>query len=108
MRQLSVVAFGHRYRLELLLALARAGDNQGICLSLLGDRCGVKPGVYYPPVKSLAAAGMVRSTGRLRPGRRVLYARTEVPVWTGLQRMVEDLPVDIDLGDAAMDWPVAA
>jgi hypothetical protein len=51
---------------------------------------------------------MVRCTGRVRGGRRVLYARTAVPMWTGLRRMVEDLAMDVDLGTAALDWPVAA
>jgi hypothetical protein len=70
----------------------------------------VGPGasVYYPPVRALEAQGMVRCTGRVRGGRRVLYARTAVPMWTGLRRMVEDLAMDVDLGTAALDWPVAA
>lgn len=107
MRGLSAVAFGHRHRLELLAALALARDGQGICLTVLGDCCGVKPGVYYPPLKALTAAGMVMSTGRVRSERRVLYARTTKLGWTGLQRMLEDLPMDVDLAAAAMDWPVA-
>lgn len=108
MRQFSAVAFGHRYRLELLRALALAGGDQGICLTLLGDCCEVRPSVYYPPVKAMAAAGLVQTTGRVRPDRRVLYARTETPVWTGLQHMMEDLPVDVDLGSAALAWSAMA
>jgi len=102
LRRFSAVAFGHQYRLELLAALAVAGGDQGVCLTMLGDCCGARPSVYYPPVKALAAAGMVVSKRLAWPDRRVLYARTSLPVWTGLQRMMEDLPVDVDLGDAAL------
>lgn len=71
----SAVAFGNQYRLELLAALALADADQGICLTLLGDCCEVRPSVYYPPVKAMAAAGLVQTTGRVRSDRRVLYAR---------------------------------
>ena len=46
--------------------------------------------------------------GRVRAGRRVLYARTATPVWTGLRRMMEDLPMDVDLSSAVLDWPVTS
>lgn len=112
LRRVSVAAFGHRYRLELLSALAMASEGQGVCLSLLGQYCHVTASVYYPPVKAMAGTGMIMSSGRIRPGRQVLYARTATPVWTGLRRMVEDLPVDVDLAsalaNAALDWPEAA
>jgi hypothetical protein len=108
LRRVSAVAFGHRYRLELLAALAVAAGGQGICLTLLGDCCGVQPSVYYPPVKAMEAAGLVLRADRPRADRRILYARTATPVWTWLRRMVEDLPVDVDLGSAALAWPAAA
>lgn len=108
LRRLSVAAFGHRYRLELLSALAMAGEGQGVCLSLLGRSCRVTASVYYPPVKAMTEAGMIVSSGRVRPSRHVLYARTAIPVWTGLRRMVEDLPVDVDLASSALDWPEAS
>jgi hypothetical protein len=108
LRRFSAVAFGNQYRLELLAALALADADQGICLTLLGDCCEVRPSVYYPPVKAMAVAGLVQTTGRVRSDRRVLYARNPGPAWAGLRRMVEDLPVDVDLGDAALDWPAAA
>src|SRR6266568_9504856 len=97
LRSFSVAVFGHRYRLELLSALALAATGQGICLSLLADCCGVTPSVYYPPVQRLAESGMVMTSGPDRSGRRVLYARTGVALWTGLRMMVEDLAVDVDL-----------
>jgi hypothetical protein len=102
LRRFSAAAFGHQHRLELLAALAVAGDDQGVCLTMLGDCCGARPSVYYPPVKSLATAGMVVSTRLPWPERRVLYARSSLAVWAGLQRMMEDLPVEVDLGEAAL------
>ena len=108
LRKLSAVAFGHRYRLELLGALAMAPANQGISLSLLASCCGVSASVYYPPVQKMTGSGMVTTSGTYRTERRVLYARTDAPVWTGLRVMVEDLAVDVDLTNAALTWPVAA
>lgn len=107
-RRFSAAAFGHRYRLELIAALGLAAGGRGVCLTLLGDCCGTSASVYYPPVKALQALGMVRSTGRVKGGRRVLYARTALPAWTGLRQMVEDLAMDVDLGIAALDWPAAS
>jgi len=106
-RRFSVAAFGHRYRLELIAALGLAGRDQGVCLTLLGDCCGARASVYYPPVRAMAAEGMVLRTGRVRGGRQVLYARTAIPLWTGLQRMVEDLAMDVDLETAALTWPTS-
>jgi hypothetical protein len=107
LRRFSAAAFGHKYRLELLSALAMATRDQGICLSLLADCCGVAPSVYYPPVQKLAGSGMVVTSGPDRHERRVLYARTGLVIWTGLQKMVEDLAVDVDLASAAKTWPMA-
>jgi hypothetical protein len=92
---------------ELIAALGLADRGKGVCLTLLGDCCGVRASVYYPPVRALEALGMVRCAGRMRGSRRVLYARTGLPVWTGLRQMVQDLAMDVDLGSAALDWPAA-
>ncbi len=108
LRKFSAAAFGHRYRLELLAALAIAAAGQGVSLSLLADRCGVAPSVYYPPVQRMTGSGMVVTSGPDRTERRVLYARTGAPVWTGLRMMVEDLAVDVDLAGAVLSWPAAA
>jgi hypothetical protein len=89
--------FGHRYRLELLAALARVGNDEAICLTPLAQGCNVLSSVYYPALKLLVAAGLVRRMARTRDDPRVLYARTQGPVWTGLRRIVEDLEVEIDL-----------
>ncbi len=108
LRTLSGAAFGHRYRLELLAALAIIRAGQGISLSLLADCCGVTASVYYPPVRRMTGSGMVVTSSPDRTKRRVLYARSGVPVWTGLRAMVEDLAVDVDLASVALSWPAAA
>jgi hypothetical protein len=107
-RRLSAAVFGHRYRLELIAALCRAGVHQGVCLTLLGDCFEVQASVYYPPVRAMEAVGRVRTTGRGRPDRRVLYARTTGPVWTGLQQMVEDFAMVVDFRNSALDWPASS
>lgn len=101
LRALSSAVFGHRYRLELLAALARAGNDEAICLTPLARRCDVLSSVYYPSLKTLVTAGLVRRMARTRDDPRVLYARTQAPVWTGLRRVMEDLEVEIDLRDVA-------
>jgi len=101
LRDLSSAMFGHRYRLELLAALAQVGSDEAICLTPLAQRCNVLPGVYYPALKVLVAAGLVCRMARTRNDPRVLYARTQGPVWTGLRRIVEDLEVEIDLRGVA-------
>lgn len=108
-RALSLVAFGHKYRLELLAALGLADRGKGVCLTLLAGCCDAPTSAYYPPVRALERHGMVRRTGRIpEKGRRVLYARTEVPEWTGLLSIAENLGMDVDLGTAALDWPAAS
>jgi hypothetical protein len=106
LRTFSAAAFGHRYRLELLAALAMAAADKGVSLSLLAARCGVTASVYYPPVQKMTGSGMVLSSDPDRTERRILYARTGVPVWTGLRRLAEDLAVDVDLASVALSWPV--
>jgi len=108
LRVFSGAAFGHRYRLELMAALAMAAPGEGISLSLLADCCGVTASVYYPPVQRMTGLGMVVTSSPDRTARRVLYARTGTPVWTGLRRMVEDLAVDVDLASVALSWPAAS
>jgi hypothetical protein len=70
-----------------------------------------------PSVSPFAASEDDRArNGRdLRPDpteRRMQHARTDVPVWTGLRIMVEDLAVDVDvdvdLADAALNLSAAS
>jgi hypothetical protein len=108
LRMFSAAVFGHRYRLELLSALATVASGQGVSLSLLADCCGVTASVYYPPVRRMSESGMVVTSGLDRTERRVLYARTNSPVWPALQMMVENLAVDVNLDRAALNWPAAS
>ena len=107
-RGLSLVAFGHKYRLELMAALGLADQGKGVCLTLLAACCGAPASAYYPPVRALERHGMVRRIGRVPEGRQVLYARTEGPVWTGLQQIAENLGMDVDLRSAALEWSAAS
>jgi hypothetical protein len=105
---LSLVAFGNKYRLELIAALGLTDRGKGVCLTLLAACCGAPASAYYPPVRAMERHGMVQRIGRIPDGRQVLYARTEEPTWTWLRQVAENLGVDVDLGNAALDWPVAS
>ena len=108
-RALARAAFGHKFRLERLAARGLADRGKGVCLTLLAGCCGAPASAYYPPVRALERHGMVRRTGLIpEKGRRVLYARTEGPEWTGLLPIAENLGMDVDLGTAALDWPAAS
>ncbi|WP_258939210.1 winged helix-turn-helix domain-containing protein [Actinomadura luteofluorescens] len=96
LRKLSSALFGHRYRLEMLVALVREEARGGLCVSQLASRCVVPSSVYYPSLKLLVSAGVVRRVGRADGDARVFYLPTGSPVWTGLRTMVEDLEVDIE------------
>jgi hypothetical protein len=89
-RRVSSAVFGNRHRLELLLALAAAGDG-GVCVKDLADSCGVATSVFHAPLRALIAAGLVQRRGELGHNRRVFYAFTDVGAWTRLPQLVQDL-----------------
>jgi DNA-binding IclR family transcriptional regulator len=93
-RRVSSALFGHRYRLELLGALATADDG-GVCVKELATARGVASSVFYPPLRSLVDIGLARRMPRGPADRRVFYARTRAQAWTGLRQMVQDLEVEI-------------
>jgi hypothetical protein len=100
LRNLSSVMFGNRYRLELVAALALAGSNEGICLTLLAAECGgLTSSVYYPSIRALLSADLARRVNMAGGERRVLYFRIQGPTWRGVRHLVEDLQVDIDLSN---------
>jgi hypothetical protein len=108
LRGLSSAVFGHRYRLELLAALVEAGEAGGVCLTQLADDCGVASSVYYPSLKLLVSAGLVRRVGKAAGDARVFYAPMQGPVWAGLRRMVEDLGVETEFHGMAGNRPRTA
>ncbi|WP_019032220.1 helix-turn-helix domain-containing protein [Salinispora arenicola] len=94
LRRVSSAVFGHRYRLELLAALA-VSDEEGVCVSTLAARLGVAASVFYPPIRALIGEGLIRRVGPTQTSRRVFYTTVDHPAWTGLRQMVEDLGVVI-------------
>lgn len=89
-RRVSSVVFGNSHRLELLLALAAAGE-EGICVKDLADQCGVATSVFHAPLQALIAAGLVARRSTRGHNRRVFYAFTDVGAWTRLPELVHDL-----------------
>src|SRR5690242_19024016 len=79
-RRVSAVLFGNRHKLELLAALAEAGD-EGVNLSQLSEAQGVKPSVYYGPLRDLMRAGLVDRLGRKSDDRRCWYGRRQNRFW---------------------------
>jgi DNA-binding IclR family transcriptional regulator len=91
-RRTSSLLFGHTYRLELMAALAGVGE-QGLVVSEFAERQGVSASVFYPPLKALAALGLVRRSERERLTRHVPYVRSEKAAWRSLSALVKDLGV---------------
>ncbi|MFE2750531.1 hypothetical protein ACFXGA_00855 [Actinosynnema sp. NPDC059335] len=89
-RRASLLVFGNRYKLELLAALATAGQ-EGVNLSALADEQGVSASVYYGPVEDLLQAGLAEKLPRQLPDRRRWYRRTEGAVWQSLRTLAEEL-----------------
>jgi predicted transcriptional regulator len=108
LRGLSSAVFGHRHRLELLAALVKTEADGGVCLTRLASSCGVPSSVYYPSLKLLISAGLVRRIGKTRDDPRVFYIPTQDPVWTGLRQMVEDLAVETEFRGAIGTQPRTA
>ena len=85
-RRVSAVLFGNRHRLELLAALADAGD-EGVNLSDLAKAQGVLANVYYAPLRALLEAGLVDRLGKTSGDRRCWYRRRESRVWNGVRAL---------------------
>lgn len=90
LRTVSRSLFGHRYRLELLAALADAGE-QGVCLTDVAASNGTNPSVFYPPIRELQRLGMVARRDVRGHRRRVLYAATEHGAWPDVDRLVQSV-----------------
>lgn len=74
------MVLGNRHRLELLAALAEAGD-EGVNLSLLSDDQDVKASVYYAPIKDLMNMGLVDRVGWVDGKHRCRYRRRQSAIW---------------------------
>lgn len=89
-RRISAAVFGNRHRLELLVALADAGD-EGVNLSQLALAQGVSTSVYYGPIRGLISAGLVDRLGRVSGDRRCWYRRRGGRFWECMPSLVSDL-----------------
>jgi len=85
-----LLLFGNRHKLELLAALASAGED-GVNLSELAAHQGVAASVYYAPINDLLRAGLVDKLPRRLPDRRRWYRRTEGSVWGPMRELAEGL-----------------
>ena len=89
-RRISVLLFGNRHKLDLLAALAEAGDG-GVSVSTLADRHGVAASVYYAPLTDLMEAGLVVRLDPVPRDRRRWYVRVEHRAWRSLRSLAQDL-----------------
>lgn len=80
---------GHAYRLELLAAIAQAGED-GVVISELAHDRGVSASVYYPPLEALDALGMITRVPEVG-SRRVRYIAASSPAWAGVAQLAADL-----------------
>jgi DNA-binding HxlR family transcriptional regulator len=87
-RRVSRALFGHRYRLELLVELADAGE-QGICVSDMAVGHGANASVFYPPLRELESIGLVSRRSDQGHGRRVYYTATQHGAWAVIRRLVQ-------------------
>jgi hypothetical protein len=89
-RRVSVVLFGNRHRLDLLAALAEAGDD-GTNLSDLAQAHSVSASVYYGPLRDLMDLRLVTRLGS-RPGdRRCWYRRSDHRLWENVRSLISAL-----------------
>lgn len=89
-RRVSAVVFGNRHRLELLVALAEAG-NEGVNLSQLSEAQEVPASVYYGPIRGLISVGLVDRLGRVTGDRRCWYRRRESRFWDHVRSLAGEL-----------------
>lgn len=80
LRTLSQVAFGQRYRLELMLAVADAKDGI-VCLTDLAQALRVTMSNLQQPLKALVATGLLLPLPA-GDSRRKFYLRNPSAAWT--------------------------
>jgi DNA-binding MarR family transcriptional regulator len=79
LRALSQAAFGQRYRLELMLAVADSTDGI-VCLTDLARTIDVSISNLQQPLKSLVAVGLL-SPLPMTESRRKFYIRNPSSAW---------------------------
>jgi hypothetical protein len=79
LRELSQAAFGQRYRLELMLAVADSSDGI-VCLTDLARALEVTVSNLQQPLKALVAVGLLSPLPR-SDSRRKFYIRNPSSAW---------------------------
>jgi DNA-binding MarR family transcriptional regulator len=85
LRTLSQVAFGQRYRLELMLAVADTKDGI-VCLTDLAHTLNVTMSNLQQPLKALVATGLL-SPLPAGDSRRKFYLRNPSAAWAWAQEL---------------------
>jgi DNA-binding MarR family transcriptional regulator len=91
LRTLSQAAFGQRYRLELMLAVAADGDGI-VCLTDLARTLDVSVSNLQQPLKSLIATGLL-SLLPAADSRRKFYIRNPSSAWSWAQELARQCQV---------------
>lgn len=78
-RRLSRAAFGQRYRLELMVAIASSSDGL-VSLGELATQLGITPSNLQKPLQSLLDTALISPT-HSGDSRRVYYMRNESLAW---------------------------
>lgn len=87
MRERSKQLFGHRYMLEVCLAVG--GTDERVCLTDLASAAAVSPSLYSGPVRRLTDLGLLVPVAR-RPEddhRTRWYQRAESSLWAATQEL---------------------
>lgn len=87
LRALSQVAFGQRYRLELMLAVADAQDGI-VCLTDLAHTLNVTISNLQQPLKALVATGLL-SPLPAGDSRRKFYIRNPSSAWAWAKELAD-------------------
>lgn len=87
LRALSQAAFGQRYRLELMLAVADSSDGI-VCLSDLAGTLGVAISNLQQPLKALLTTGLL-SPLPAGDSRRKFYIRNASAAWQWARELQE-------------------
>ncbi|MGW4587751.1 hypothetical protein ACWEKJ_10520 [Amycolatopsis thermoflava] len=109
LRQVSQHAFGQRYRLELMLAIAETDDGI-VCLTDLAKTLDVTISNLQSPLRALVSTGLVSPLPR-GDSRRKFYIRNPSAAWAWAQELSEhgrrdnpaSAPGPVDMGTAGDD-----